>query len=102
MRYIFQILLDGISLKDLNLKWLRNQIGVVAQEPVLFSASIAENIRYGRPDVSEDDMVEAARMANAHFFISKLPDVSGFSDLFNEKKTATRFWWRRRWWWSHF
>lgn len=78
-----QILLDGISLKDLNLKWLRNQIGVVAQEPVLFSASIAENIRYGRPDVSEDDMVEAARMANAHFFISKLPD--GYDTLVGDR-----------------
>lgn len=70
-----QITLDGIPLPQLNLNWLRNQIGVVAQEPVLFSASIADNIRYGRSDVTQQEIEDAARIANAHYFIVKLPQV---------------------------
>jgi len=56
-------------------KWLRNQIGVVSQEPVLFAKSIAENIRYGRDDVTQEDIERAAADANAQGFISQLPDV---------------------------
>lgn len=55
--------------------WLRNQIGVVSQEPTLFSGTIADNIQYGRADVTQEEMEEAARIANAHYFISKLPEV---------------------------
>lgn len=55
--------------------WLRNQIGVVSQDPTLFSGTIADNIRYGRADVTQEEMEEAARVANAHCFISKLPEV---------------------------
>lgn len=73
------ITLDGTPLNQLNVNWLRNQIGVVAQEPVLFSASIADNIRYGRPDISDEEIEEAARIANAHYFISKLPE--GYNTL---------------------
>lgn len=68
----------------MNLAWLRNQIGVVSQEPALFGVSIAENIRYGRNDVTNEEIVEAATMANAHSFIKDLPNVSfqyGFQDL---------------------
>ncbi len=60
---------------QLNVNWLRRQIGVVSQEPFLFSGSIADNIRYGRADVTEEEIEEAAQIANAHFFISKLPQV---------------------------
>ena len=56
--------------------WLRRHIGVVSQEPILFAASIAENIRYGREDVTDKELQEAAMMANAHDFISKLPQVN--------------------------
>lgn len=69
-----QILLDGRDLRDYKLADLRNQFAIVLQEPVLFSTSIAENIAYARPDASEAEIVEAARLANAHDFIGRLPD----------------------------
>ena len=71
--------IDGIDIRQLNVKWLRNQIGVVSQEPVLFAKSIAENIRYGRDDVTQEDIERAAADANAQGFISQLPDVGGLS-----------------------
>ena len=69
--------LDGSDLRDLNLHWLRSQIGVVSQEPVLFDASIAENIRYGAlfREVSDEEVIEAAKAANIHSFIESLPQV---------------------------
>ena len=66
--------LDGIDLRQLTLESLRNQISIVLQEPVLFSGSIADNIRYGRLDATEDEIVEAAKAANAHEFIMRLPN----------------------------
>ncbi|XP_026274262.1 ATP-dependent translocase ABCB1-like isoform X2 [Frankliniella occidentalis] len=71
---IGRILLDGVDIKELNLSWLRSQIGVVSQEPVLFATSIYENIRYGRDNVSRAEVVQAALIANAHSFITTLPD----------------------------
>jgi ABC-type multidrug transport system ATPase subunit len=68
-----QILLDGVDLRDYKLADLRNQFAIVLQEPVLFSTSIAENIAYARPDASEEEIVEAAKAANAHEFITSLP-----------------------------
>lgn len=70
------MLLDGKDLRNLNLGWTRDQIGVVGQEPVLFATTIAENIRYGRDGVSMADIQAAAQEANAHNFIMKLPKVS--------------------------
>jgi ABC-type multidrug transport system fused ATPase/permease subunit len=67
------IKIDGVDMKMLTLMCLRNQISVVLQEPLLFSGSIADNIRYGRLDASMDDIIEAARAANAHDFIEGLP-----------------------------
>ncbi len=69
------ISLDGIDLKQLNLKWLRTQIGVVNQEPILFATSIADNIRMGRDDVTQEEIELAAKNANAHDFIMTLPNV---------------------------
>ena len=71
------ITLDDKEIKDLNLRWLRTQIGLVSQEPVLFDASIADNIRYGANfrDVSDEEVVEAAKAANIHNFIDTLPNV---------------------------
>ncbi len=66
--------LDGIDLRDLKLHSLRDQISVVLQEPLLFSGTIKENIRYGRLGASEEEIVAAARAANAHDFIAALPD----------------------------
>lgn len=73
--FIPQVLLDGQDLRNLNLGWTRDQIGVVGQEPVLFATTIAENIRYGREGVSMADIQAAAQEANAHNFIMKLPKV---------------------------
>lgn len=64
-------------MKDLNVQWLRKQIGIVSQEPVLFDCSIAENIAYGdnSREVPMAEIIEAARKANIHEFISSLPNV---------------------------
>lgn len=67
--------LDGNDLRSLNVKWLRSQIGVVNQEPILFSTTIKENIRFGKDNVSDEEIIEAAKNANAHEFIMSLPDV---------------------------
>jgi ATP-binding cassette subfamily B protein len=69
-----RILLDGFDLRDLAIRDLRAQFGIVLQEPVLFSTSIAENIAYARPNARETEVVGAARAANAHEFITRLPD----------------------------
>lgn len=69
-----EILIDGVSITDLQQKKLRAQIGVVLQEPLLFQGSIAQNIAYGRPDASRSQIIAAARAANAHKFIMKIPD----------------------------
>ena len=58
------------------MKWLRRNIGLVSQEPVLFGTTIAENIQYGRDGVTQQDIENAARNANAHDFIMKLPKVN--------------------------
>ncbi|XP_074574920.1 ABC transporter B family member 20-like [Curcuma longa] len=68
-----QILLDGRDLKLFNLRWLRSHMGLVQQEPVIFSTTIRENIIYARHNATEAEMKEAARIANAHHFISSLP-----------------------------
>ncbi|ETP10275.1 hypothetical protein F441_14047 [Phytophthora nicotianae CJ01A1] len=67
------ILLDGRDLRTLNVKWLRSQIGLVSQEPVLFATTIGENISASRTDFTRDDITAAAKMANAHTFIMSLP-----------------------------
>ncbi|XP_055812126.1 ABC transporter B family member 1 [Solanum dulcamara] len=78
-----QLLLDGNDIKTLKLKWLRQQIGLVSQEPALFATSIKENILLGRPDATQIEIEEAARVANAHSFIIKLPD--GFDTQVGER-----------------
>ncbi|XP_026698804.1 ATP-binding cassette sub-family B member 5 [Athene cunicularia] len=69
-----EITLDGWDIRTLNVKWLRENIGIVSQEPVLFATTIAENIRYGREDISDAEIEQAAKEANAFDFISRLPD----------------------------
>lgn len=68
------ILVDGHKTKKLQLKWLRSQMGLVNQEPVLFATSIKENILFGKEGASMKMVVEAAKAANAHDFIASLPD----------------------------
>jgi ATP-binding cassette subfamily B protein len=69
-----RILIDGVDIRKLTLKSLRDQMSVVLQEPLLFSGTIAENIRYGRLDATMDEIIAAAKAANVHEFISRLPD----------------------------
>ncbi|XP_054768746.2 ATP-dependent translocase ABCB1-like [Lytechinus pictus] len=78
-----QILIDGNKIEDLNLRWLREHIGVVSQEPILFNCSIETNISYGRDGVTKDEIIQAAKMANAHDFISKLP--KGYDTMVGER-----------------
>jgi ATP-binding cassette subfamily B (MDR/TAP) protein 1 len=83
-----RVLIDGHDLKELNVGWLRDQIGLVGQEPILFDTSIAENIKYGarRGDmdsITQKDVERAAETANAHEFIRSLPD--GYSTLVGER-----------------
>ena len=67
------VTLDGVDLRQLNVRWLRQQIGLVGQEPVLFSGTIAENIAYGKPGSTREDVEAAAKMANAFDFIQEFP-----------------------------
>jgi ATP-binding cassette, subfamily B, multidrug efflux pump len=69
-----EILIDGKTLSDYSLKSLRNNIGVVLQESFLFSSTIKANISYGRPEATMEEIIEAAKMAQAHDFITELPD----------------------------
>jgi len=69
-----EILLDGVNIKDIRLKSLRQNVGVVQQDVYLFAGTVLENIRYGKPGASFEEIVEAAKKANAHEFILGLPD----------------------------
>ncbi len=78
-----RVSIDGVDIRELNPDWLRQQIGVVAQEPLLFSTSILENIRYGRPGASDVEVEEAAKWANAYDFIHAFPEK--FQTLVGER-----------------
>jgi ABC-type multidrug transport system fused ATPase/permease subunit len=78
-----RITLDGHDLRDLTLNSLRDQIGIVLQETTLFAASIHENIAFGRPDCTEEEVIAAAKAAQAHQFITEMPD--GYDTLVGER-----------------
>ena len=69
-----RILLDGTDIRQIKLKSLRDHIGIVQQDVYLFAENVMENIRYGRPDATDEEVIAAAKMANAHEFIMELPD----------------------------
>ncbi len=69
-----EILIDGINIRDIKLNSLRENIGIVQQDVYLFSGTVLDNIRYGKPNASKDEVIEAAKKANAHDFIMELPD----------------------------
>lgn len=77
------VLLEGVSQDEIDMRWFRRQAAVVLQDIVLFSGTIAENIRFARPDASEAEMNEAARMANAEEFIRSMPD--GYDTIVGER-----------------
>ncbi|EOA26469.1 hypothetical protein CARUB_v10022518mg [Capsella rubella] len=68
-----EVLIDGINLKEFQLRWIRSKIGLVSQEPVLFTASIKDNIAYGKEDATIEEIKSAAELANASKFVDKLP-----------------------------
>ena len=69
-----EVTLDGINIKDITLRSLRRNVGVVQQDVYLFAGTVFDNIRYGRPNASQTDIIEAAKKANAHDFIMALPE----------------------------
>ena len=78
-----RILIDGVDIRDVTLRSLRNQIGMVLQNPFLFSATIGENIGYGRRDSTFEDVVAAAKAADAHDFIEQFPE--GYDTIVGER-----------------
>ena len=70
------ILLDGMEVSELDVQWLRSHVAVVSQEPALLAGTVADAICYGRPDASMEEVLTAARAANAHDFIEELPQAS--------------------------
>uniref|UniRef100_A0A0D3ESV3 MDR-like ABC transporter n=1 Tax=Oryza barthii TaxID=65489 RepID=A0A0D3ESV3_9ORYZ len=80
-----EVLIDGISIKKLRLDWIRGKIGLVSQEPLLFMASIKDNIIYGKKDATLEEIKRAAELANAAKFIDKLPN--GYDTLVGQRGT---------------
>lgn len=79
-----EILIDGHNLQSLDPSWLRGKaIGFINQEPVLFATSVMENIRYGNPDATDDEVLDAAKLANADSFIRDFPD--GYNTILGER-----------------
>jgi ATP-binding cassette subfamily B protein len=78
-----RITIDGIDIRDVKLQSLRREIGIVSQDPFLFSATVRENIGFGRPDATDEDVVRAATLAQAHEFIEELPD--GYDTVIGER-----------------
>ena len=70
-----KILFDGINAKDYNLAWLRSQIGVIPQEPVIFDGTVMDNVLYGKPDATMEEVLEACDTSCADEFITRLPQV---------------------------
>lgn len=68
------VMYEGVDIRDLNIKWYRDQIGFVGQEPTLFNTTIGQNIKYGYPDATQSEVEEAAKQANAHNFIMGFPN----------------------------
>lgn len=70
-----EVLIDGVDLKKMQLRWIRGKIGLVSQEPILFATSIRENIAYGKENATYEEIRTAIELANAAKFIDKLPQV---------------------------
>jgi ABC-type multidrug transport system fused ATPase/permease subunit len=81
-----RIMIDGIDISDFALHGLRTQIGFVLQNTVLLRGTIRDNIAFGRPDATDDEIVEAAKLANAHEFITRMPD--GYASLVGDRGTT--------------
>jgi ATP-binding cassette subfamily B protein len=78
-----RVTIDGADVREVTLSSLRREIGVIAQDPFLFSATVRENLLFGRPEATDDEIVEAAQLAQAHEFIERLP--SGYDTVIGER-----------------
>jgi ATP-binding cassette, subfamily B, bacterial len=78
-----RVTIDGVDVRDVTVRSLRRAIGIVSQDPFLFSATVRENIGFGAPDATDDEIEEAARLAQAHEFIAELPD--GYDTVIGER-----------------
>jgi ABC-type multidrug transport system fused ATPase/permease subunit len=78
-----RVTIDGVDVRDVKLASLRRAIGIVAQDPFLFSATVRDNIAFGAPDARDEDVGRAARLAQAHEFIDELPD--GYDTVVGER-----------------
>jgi ABC-type multidrug transport system fused ATPase/permease subunit len=78
-----RVLLDGVDVRDVRLEELRRHIGIVSQDPFLFSTTVRENIAFGAPDATDEEIERAARMAQAHEFVTELPD--GYDTVIGER-----------------
>ncbi len=78
-----RVTIDGVDVRDVTLNSLRREIGVIAQDPFLFSATVRENLAFGRAEATEEDIVEAARLAQAHEFVERLPE--GYDTVIGER-----------------
>lgn len=81
-----RVLIDGVDVREFNPQWYHTHVALVSQEPILFSGTIAENIRYGKAHATDEEVEEAARAANAHDFIQNLPE--GYQTLVGERGIA--------------
>jgi ABC-type multidrug transport system fused ATPase/permease subunit len=78
-----RVTIDGVDVRDVSLTSLRREIGVIAQDPFLFSATVRENIAFGRPDATDEEIERAARLAQAHEFVEALPE--GYDTVIGER-----------------
>jgi ATP-binding cassette subfamily B protein len=78
-----RVLVDGVDVRDVTRRSLRREVGVISQDPFLFSATVRENIAFGAPDATDEQVVEAARAAQAHEFVEALPD--GYETVIGER-----------------
>jgi ABC-type multidrug transport system fused ATPase/permease subunit len=78
-----RVMIDGADVREVTLRSLRREIGVIPQDPFLFSATVRENLAFGRPEASEEELVEAARLAQADEFVTRLPD--GYDTVIGER-----------------
>ncbi|HQJ25174.1 MAG TPA: ATP-binding cassette domain-containing protein, partial [Bacillota bacterium] len=78
-----RVLVDGTDVRDMDLKALRDSVGMVLQDPVLFTGTIRDNIRWGKADATDEEVIEAARVAQAHDFIASFPE--GYDTMVGQK-----------------
>ena len=78
-----RVTVDGADIREVTLSSLRREIGVIAQDPFLFSATVRENIAFGRPDATDEEVEQAARLAQAHEFVAELPE--GYETVIGER-----------------